>query len=48
MTSSSSDKMAFDPEDPDSLVIPACHRTTKEDRRLLSGRMKDPQDSLSW
>ena len=46
MTSSSSDKMAFDPEDPDSLVIPACHRTTKEDRRLLSGRMKDPQDSL--
>jgi type I restriction enzyme R subunit len=46
MTSSSSDKMAFDPEDPDSLVIPACHRTTKEDRRVLSGRMKDPQDSL--
>jgi len=46
MTSSSSDKMAFDPEDPDSLVIPACHRTNKEDRRILSGRMKDPQDSL--
>lgn len=46
MTSSSSDKMEFDPEDPDSLVIPAYHRTTKEDRRLLSERMKDPQDSL--
>lgn len=46
MTSSSSDKMAFDPEDPDSLVIPAFHRTNKEGRRLLSGRMKDPQDSL--
>lgn len=46
MTSSSSDKMAFDPEDPDSLVIPACHRTNKEDRRALSDRMKDPQDSL--
>ncbi|MEI9475502.1 MAG: type I restriction endonuclease subunit R [Deltaproteobacteria bacterium] len=46
MTSSSSDKMAFDPEDPDSLVIPAYHRTNKEDRRLLSDRMKDPQDSL--
>jgi len=46
MTSSSSDKVEFDPEDPDSLVIPACHRTNKEDRRLLSDRMKDPQDSL--
>jgi len=46
MTSSSSDKMAFDPEDPESLVIPAHHRTNKEDRRLLSERMKDPQDSL--
>ncbi|MDP3030137.1 MAG: HsdR family type I site-specific deoxyribonuclease, partial [Deltaproteobacteria bacterium] len=46
MTSSSSDKMEFDPEDPDSLVIPAYHRTNKEDRRLLSDRMKDPQDSL--
>jgi type I restriction enzyme R subunit len=46
MTSSSSDKMAFDPEDPDSLVIPAYHRTNKEDRRVLSDRMKDPQDSL--
>ena len=30
MTSSSSDKMEFDPEDPDSLVIPAYHRTNKE------------------
>ncbi len=46
MTSSSSDKMEFDPEDPDSLVIPSYHRTNKEDRRLLSDRMKDPQDSL--
>lgn len=46
MTSSSSDKMEFDPEDPDSLVIPICHRTNKESRRLLSNRMKDPQDSL--
>ncbi len=46
MTSSSSDKMAFDPEDPDGLVIPACHRTNKESRQLLSDRMKDPQDNL--
>jgi len=46
MTSSSSDKMEFDPEDPDSLVIPAYHQTNKEDRRLLADRMKDPQDSL--
>lgn len=46
MTSSSSDKMEFDPEDPVSLVIPAYHRTNKEDRRLLSARMKDPQNSL--
>jgi type I restriction enzyme R subunit len=46
MTSSSSDKMEFDPEDPDSLVIPAYHRTNKNDRRLLSDRMKDPQDEL--
>jgi len=46
MTSSSSDKMEFDPEDPESLVIPAIHRTNKENRRLLSDRMKDPQDSL--
>ena len=33
MTSSSSDKMEFDPEDPESLVIPKYHRTNKEDRR---------------
>ena len=46
MTSSSSDKMEFDPEDPDSLVIPACHRTNKQSRRLLAERMKNPQDSL--
>jgi len=38
--------MEYDPEDPESLVIPAYHRTNKEDRRLLSERMKDPQDSL--
>jgi type I site-specific restriction-modification system R (restriction) subunit len=30
MTSSSSDKMEFDPEDPESLVIPAYHLTNKE------------------
>ena len=46
MTSSSSDKMQFDPEDPDSLVIPACHRTNKESRRALADRMKDPKDPL--
>jgi len=46
MTSSSSDKMEFDPEDPDSLVIPACHRTNKESRRALADRMKDPKDPL--
>jgi type I restriction enzyme, R subunit len=46
MTSSSADKMEFDPEDPESLVIPAYHRTTKEDRRILADRMKDPQNSL--
>jgi len=46
MTSSSSDKLEFDPEDPDGLVIPACHRTTKEDRRLLAERIKDPTDPL--
>lgn len=46
MTSSSSDKMQFDPEDPDSLVIPACHRTNKESRRALADRMKDPRDPL--
>ncbi|HAT72852.1 MAG TPA: DEAD/DEAH box helicase [Elusimicrobia bacterium] len=46
MTSSSSDKMEFDPEDPDSLVIPAHHRTNKESRGLLAERMKDPKDPL--
>ncbi len=46
MTSSSSDKMEFDPEDPEGLVIPVCHRTNKQDRRLLSERMKEPQDPL--
>ena len=46
MTSSSSDKLEFDPEDPDSLVIPAYHRTNKESRRALSDRMKDPSDPL--
>jgi type I restriction enzyme, R subunit len=46
MTSSSSDRMEFDPEDTEGLVIPAYHRTTKEDRQLLAERMKDPQDSL--
>ncbi len=46
MTSSSSDKMEFDPEDPESLVIPAHHRTNKEDRRVLANRMKDPKDPL--
>lgn len=46
MTSSSSDKMEFDPEDPDSLVIPAYHRTNKESRRALSDRMKEPKDAL--
>jgi type I restriction enzyme R subunit len=46
MTSSSSDKMEYDPEDPDALVIPACHRTNKTDRKLLAERMKDPADSL--
>ena len=46
MTSSSSDKLEFDPEDPEGLVIPAYHRTNKENRRVLSERMKDPQDPL--
>lgn len=46
MTSSSSDKLEFDPEDPDSLVIPAYHRTNKEGRRRMSDRMKAPEDSL--
>jgi type I restriction enzyme R subunit len=46
MTSSSSDKVEFDPEDPESLVIPVYHRTNKESRRVLADRMKEPQDSL--
>ncbi len=46
MTSSSSDKMEFDPEDPDSLVIPAYHRTNKNSRKFLRDRMKNPQDPL--
>jgi type I restriction enzyme R subunit len=46
MTSSSSDKLEYDPEDPDSLVIPSYHRTTKDDRRVLSDRLKDPDDPL--
>ncbi|MBI5244913.1 MAG: type I restriction endonuclease subunit R [Elusimicrobia bacterium] len=46
MTSSSSDKMEFDPEDPDSLVIPARHRTNKESRAVLAERMKGPRDPL--
>ena len=46
MTSSSSDKMEFDPEDPDSLVIPAHHRTNKESRGKLAERMKGPKDPL--
>ncbi len=46
MTSSSSDKLEFDPEDPEGLVIPVYHRTNKENRRVLSERMKDPQDPL--
>ena len=46
MTSSSSDKMAFDPEDPEKLVIPAYHRTNKHDRQLLAERLKICEDSL--
>lgn len=46
MTSASSDKIEFDPEDPDGLVIPACHRTNKEDRQLLAARMKDFENPL--
>ncbi len=46
MTSSSSDKVGFDPEDPESLVIPVYHRTNKESRRVLAERMRDPRDSL--
>lgn len=46
MTSNSSEKMEFDPEDPESLIIPACHRTNKTDRIQLAKRMKDPEDPL--
>jgi type I restriction enzyme R subunit len=46
MTSSSSDKMEFDKEDPTALVIPKNMRSTKSERRILSDRMKDENDSL--
>lgn len=46
MTSSSSDKIEFDKEDPTALVIPPHMRTTKSDRKLLSDRMKDENDDL--
>lgn len=46
MTSSSSDKIEFDAEDPTALVIPKHMRTTKSDRKLLSDRMKDENDAL--
>lgn len=46
MTSSSSDKMEFDKEDPSALVIPKNLRTTKSQRKTLSDRMKDENDSL--
>ena len=46
MTSSSSDKMAYDIEDPNALVIPKYLRTTKTERRTLSDRMKDENDTL--
>jgi type I restriction enzyme R subunit len=46
MTSSSSDKIAFDSEDPSALVIPKNMRTTKSERKALSDRMKDEDDSL--
>ncbi|MBI4946134.1 MAG: HsdR family type I site-specific deoxyribonuclease [Bacteroidetes bacterium] len=46
MTSSSSDKMEFDKEDPSALVIPKNLRTTKSQRKILSDRMKDENDSL--
>ena len=46
MTSSSSDKIEFDPEDPTALVIPKNMRTTKSERKTLSDRMKDEDDSL--
>jgi len=46
MTSSSSDKMVFDEEDPTALVIPKNMRTTKSERKILSDRMKDENDAL--
>lgn len=46
MTSSSSDKIEFDTEDPTALVIPKNMRTTKSERKILSDRMKDEDDSL--
>lgn len=46
MTSSSSDKMVCDVEDPDALVIPQNLRTNKSQRKILSDRMKDENDSL--
>ncbi|MDD4990880.1 MAG: type I restriction endonuclease subunit R [Paludibacter sp.] len=46
MTSSSSDKIEFDQEDPTALVIPKSMRTTKSERKILSDRMKDENDAL--
>ena len=46
MTSSSSDKIEFDAEDPTALVIPKNMRTTKSERKILSDRMKDENDAL--
>jgi len=46
MTSSSSDKIEFDKEDPTALVIPKNMRTTKSERKILSDRMKDENDGL--
>lgn len=46
MTSSSSDKIEFDEEDPTALVIPKNMRTTKSERKILSDRMKDENDAL--
>ena len=46
MTSSSSDKIEYDEEDPTALVIPKYMRTTKSERKILSDRMKDENDAL--
>jgi len=46
MTSSSSDKIGFDDEDPTALVIPKELRTNKTERKLLADRMKDENDPL--